>query len=854
MDDDVTPIRKQYLDIKKNYPDTIVFFRLGDFYETFDQDAETTSRELDLVLTARKVSRTAKVPMAGIPYHAVENYLARLIDKGFHVAIVEQVGEQPDKGLFEREVVRVVTPGTVIEPGLLKSDANNYLLAAIETAKGIGIACADITTGEFFASVIRGENQRGVFAAELSRLRPAEILNSEKNPLAIPSSFSVTPVPNAVFDPARCFSILCEILCVPTLDGFGFSAGSPAVQAAGALVRYLDANQPATLKILSKLTPYSLDEFMALDVSTRRNLELTETLRSNNAKGSLLGVLDNTVTPMGKRAIRQWVSKPLTDIDRIRQRLDAVEIFVADGMRRAELRAAMKPLNDMERLINRITGGVAIPRDLIALQSSLEALPTIFSLLPGDLPILGRLHECAEIRGLLQRAISPDSPATLMTSGVIRRGYSEELDEVYAKSTGARDWMANLEGVERERTGLRTLKVGYNKVFGYYIEISKSLAGNAPPEYIRKQTLVNAERFITPEMKEYEALVLNAEETIRAIEGRLFAELCAEVGRESVAILETARALATLDVLTSLAESAALNHYVKPEINDSHEIEIKGGRHPVVELTMKNGERFIPNDICFKESEQIHVVTGPNMSGKSTYLRQTAIILLMAQMGSFVPADSAVIGVVDRIFTRIGAQDEIHAGLSTFMVEMVETANILNNATPRSFLILDEIGRGTSTYDGLSIAWAVVEYIHNAPQLRSRTLFATHYHELTRLAETLPNLKNYNVAVSEHNGDVVFLHKIIPGAADRSYGIHVGRIAGLPKPVINRANEILNRLEAEGSAPKTAREEPEVQMALFPETNPIVDALDSVDINVLSPIEAINLLYEWKVRFGKPSS
>ncbi len=851
MDDEVTPIRKQYLDIKKNYPKAIVFFRLGDFYETFDEDAEITSRELDLVLTARKVSKTAKVPMAGIPYHAVDNYLARLIDKGYHVAIAEQVGEQPDKGLFEREVVRVVTPGTVIEPVLLKSDANNYLAAAVETPKGIGIAYADITTGEFFASVIRAENNSGAFTAELTRLHPAEILISDKNTIEIPAAFSVTTVPNAIFDPTRCAEILCKILDVPTLDSFGFSAGSPAIQAAGAIARYLDANQPTTLKLLTRLNAYSLDDFMTLDVSTRRNLELTETLRSNDPKGSLLGVLDTTVTPMGKRAIRQWVSKPLTDIARIRQRLDAVDIFVANGVRRAEIRAAMKPLNDLERLINRVTGGMAIPRDLISLQNSLDALPEIIALLPEDLPILGRLHESARIREMLHDTISPDSPATLMTSGVIRRGYSAELDEVYNNSEYARDWMANLEKVERERTGLRTLKVSYNKVFGYYIEISKSLAAAAPPEYIRKQTLVNAERFITPEMKEYEALVLNAEDSIRSIENRLFYQLCDEIGRESAEILETARGLATLDVLTALAESAALNKYVKPEINESAEIEIKGGRHPVVELTMKSGERFIPNDIRFTETEQIHVVTGPNMSGKSTYLRQTAIILLMAQMGSFVPADSAKIGIVDRIFTRIGAQDEIHAGLSTFMVEMVETANILNNATPRSFLILDEIGRGTSTYDGLSIAWSVVEFIHNAPHLRSRTLFATHYHELTKLAETLPNLKNYNVAVSDHDGTVVFLHKIIPGAADRSYGIHVGQIAGLPKPVINRANEILSRLEAEGNSPAKVREEPLIQMALFPETNPIVDALEKVDVNAISPIEAINLLYEWKSRFGR---
>lgn len=852
MCEELTPIRKQYLDIKKEYPDKIVFFRLGDFYETFDEDAEITSRELDIVLTARKVSKSQKVPMAGIPYHAVENYLARLIDRGYHVAIVEQVGEQPDKGLFERKVVRIVTPGTVIEPSMLKSEVNNYLLAAVENNREIGIAYTDITTGEFFASVIRGEHRYSTLKAELIRLRPAEVLNSQKEPLDIPDEFNISPVPSSLFDEHRCYERLTELFKVPTLDGFGFSANSPAVQAAGGIIRYLESSQPATLKLLTKLTAYSLDDFMALDASTRRNLELTETLRPNNTqKGTLLDVLDKTITPMGKRTIRQWVSKPLIDIEKIRRRLDAVEIFFGNGMLRAEIRQALKPLADLERLINRIGSGMAIPRDLLTLKSSLEALPELLRLIPDNLPVPAQIFPLTNVLELLDESISPDSPATLMTSGVIRRGYSEELDSVYDRSDHARDWMANLEKVERERTGLKTLKVGYNKVFGYYIEISKSAADKAPDEYIRKQTLVNAERFITSEMKEYETVVLNAEESIRAIENRLFYQICEEISHDASEILETARGIATIDVICSLAETASLNKYVKPEINDSYQIEILNGRHPVVEQNLTGSNRFIPNDLFFSETEQIHVITGPNMSGKSTYLRQAAIIQLMAQMGSFVPAEKATIGLVDRIFTRIGAQDEIHAGLSTFMVEMVETANILNNATHRSLLILDEIGRGTSTYDGLSIAWAVIEYIHNAPHLRARTLFATHYHELTNLAETLPNLKNYNVAVSENDGTVIFLHKIIPGPADRSYGIHVGQIAGLPQPIINRATEILNRLEADGSNPYMVREEPQVQMALFPETNPIVDALDSVDINSISPIEAINILYEWKNRFGK---
>jgi DNA mismatch repair protein MutS len=847
--DDVTPIRQQYLEIKREHPDAILFFRLGDFYETFDQDAETTSRELDIVLTSRNVTKGARIPMAGIPYHAAENYLARLIEKGYHVAICEQVGDQPIKGLFPRKVVRIVTPGTVVEPGLLPGDANNYLAATVrDPVPGgpVALAYADITTGEFAVTELEPET----FRAELTRLNPAEVLHPDSQPLNNGFSGHLTPWPAWRFEPGKCEDTLLSHFGARSLEGFGLQGGSLAVRAAGAILQYLRETQPDALQLLTNLRFYSLSEFMTLDAASRRNLELTETLRGQD-KGSLLSVLDHTVTPMGKRLMRAWVSQPLLDAAKIKERQDRIAYFFENGMPRAELRAALKPLADLERLVNRILAGHAQPRDLVALRSTLEALPEVAAAL-GNPPVPFRKIEPLESElGMLQGCLAEDPPATLQNTGVIRAGYSAELDGVIDASRHAREWIANLESVERERTGIRTLKVGYNKVFGYYIEISRGAADKAPDSYIRKQTLVNAERFITPEMKEYETLVLNAEERIHEIEQRLFRDLCAELAKASQQLLATARALAEMDVLAGLAEAAALGGYCRPQVDEAWGLEIQEGRHPVVELSMRGGERYVPNDVHFEAGEIIRVITGPNMSGKSTYLRQTALIVLMAQIGSFVPARAARIGLVDRIFTRIGAQDEIHAGQSTFMVEMIEAANILHHATNRSLLILDEIGRGTSTYDGVAIAWGMIEYIHNHPQLRAKTLFATHYHELTQLADLLPGVRNYNVAVSEGDGKVVFLHKIIPGGADRSYGIHVAQLAGLPKPVIARANEILSQLEkTTGRAVKIDPHSAQ-QAALFPETSPLLDELKDVDINSLSPIEALNKLFEWKKKFTK---
>jgi DNA mismatch repair protein MutS len=852
--DDVSPARQQYLDIKREYPNTILFFRLGDFYETFDEDAELTARELDIVLTSRSVGKGVRAPLAGIPYHAVENYLARLIEKGYHVAICEQVGDTPVKGLFPRKVVRVVTPGTVTEPALLPGDSNNYLASVFYDtssshsagSRTASVAYADITTGEFAVTELPLEALR----AELTRLHPAEILYPDNQSLNDGIQGHKTAYPAWRFEPGKCEEILLSHFRASTLQGFGIKGQGLSIRAAGAIIQYLKDTQPDSLSLLTKLRSYSINEFMTLDSATRRNLELDETLRRER-KGSLLGTLDRTVTPMGKRMIHQWVSQPLLHVERIKRRQNGVQYFFDDGMKRAELRAALKPLADLERLVNRVLAGYAQPRDLVAMRDTLSRLPEILNLIGEDqTSTLPKLELADDELALLRSCIDEDPPATLQNTGIIRGGYSQELDSVIEASQHARDWIASLEAVERERTGLKTLKVGYNKVFGYYIEISRGAAEKAPSNYIRKQTLVNAERFITPEMKEYETLVLNAEDRIREIELRLFKESCAALSKSAHRLLQIARSLAVLDVLSALAETAALGGYVRPEVVDGNELEIREGRHPVVEQSLPD-KRYIPNDVIFENGEIVRVITGPNMSGKSTYLRQTALIALMAQIGSFVPADSARIGLVDRIFTRIGAQDEIHAGQSTFMVEMIEAANILHHATSRSLLILDEIGRGTSTYDGLSIAWGMIEYIHNHPHLRAKTLFATHYHELTQLADLLPGVRNYNVAVSEADNKVVFLHKIVPGGADRSYGIHVAQLAGLPSPVIQRANEIMAELEKTSGRAVKIDPHAAQQALLFPESSPLLNELKELDVNSVSPIEALNKLFEWQKKFTK---
>jgi DNA mismatch repair protein MutS len=873
----VTPLRQQYLDIKKQHPDCILFFRLGDFYETFDEDAEVAARELDLVLTGRPVSKEERVPMAGVPHHALEHYIARLIEKGYHVAVCEQLSEPDGRGIVDRAVTRVVTPGTIVEPELLAEDRANYLMAVLpigDPERGewnrAGIAYVDISTGEFAATQLDGENVAVLVLEELARLTPREVLLPEswaERGVSFPAGTHVTAYADWRFERGNAETALLNHFQVKTLDGFGLVEMPAGQQAAGAVLQYVRETQRSSIGQLTSLRAYSTGSFMVLDPFTRRNLELTETIRTRKVEGSLLGILDRTATAMGARLIRSWLAQPLLDPARLNARLDAVEALTGQEALRLELRDCLKQIADLERLTNRIIIGKAGPRDLLGLRASLEAIPPMQGLLetlPALKPLVERLDSCAEISDLISRAITDDPPALLSNgSGVIRPGYAAELDSILHDTHDAREWINNLEPVERRRTGIASLKVGFNKVFGYYIEVSNANVGKIPPDYIRKQTMVNAERYITPELKEYETLVLNAEEAIMGVERDLFEGVCQQIATLAGRLLGTARAVAHLDGFLSLAEVSVREGYIRPALTTDDMLVIKSGRHPVVERLLDDGTRYIPNDTHFDSMSRVHLITGPNMAGKSTYIRQVAIITLMAQIGSFVPADEASIGLVDRIFARIGAQDEIHAGQSTFMVEMVETARLLSGSTRRSLLILDEVGRGTSTYDGLAIARAVVEYIHNNPRLNCRTLFATHYHELTELPNILPRTRNFNVAVSEQGGNIVFLHKVIPGGADQSYGVHVAQLAGMPRPVIERARELLEHLEMQGSdfklpsAPaeklsgkQKAREEAG-QMRLFASENPAVAALRKLDVDHLSPIEALTRLYELKKMAGE---
>ena len=854
----MTPLRRQYLQIKKQYPDAILLFRLGDFYETFDEDAKVVAQTCDIVLTSRPVGKNQRVPLAGVPYHAVEGYIAKLIHAGHKVAICEQMSDQAVKGLVPREVVRVITPGTVVEPTLLDEKRNNYLAALVVEGNKAGIAYVDITTGEFATTQISDGNVWPAVEQELERLQPAEVLIPPISHLPSPISNHLSPYDAWRFELGNARQALFDHFEVASLAGFGCEGLPLAVRAAGAIVQYLQETQKAALSQLRSLSTYSTAAFMNLDAATRRNLELLQTIRIGSVKGSLLGMLDATVTAMGGRLLRQWLNQPLLDCHQLERRLDALDAFYHDTPARTEVKALLKELADLERLTNRVVQRIAGPRDLLGIHKSLEAVPRLREVVEGmgDKNPLSHysLDPCPEVMALIEQAIADDAPATLASGGVIRSGFSAELDNVVTASRDAKRWVANLEATERKRTGIKSLKVGYNKVFGYYIEVTKANLDAAPEEYIRKQTLVNAERFITPELKEYESLILNAQERILDLESTIFHQVCEQVGTFAERLLGAARALAHLDVYAALAEVALRHNYVRPVLTEGDELEIVAGRHPVVELTQRD-EPFVPNDVHLSPEETILIITGPNMSGKSTFLRQVALIVLMAQIGSFVPADEARIGLVDRIFTRIGAQDEISAGQSTFMVEMVETANILNHASARSLLILDEIGRGTSTYDGISIAWAVVEYIHNHPRLRAKTLFATHYHELTELAEILPHVRNYNVAVTEEGDKVIFQHKIVPGSADRSYGIHVAQLAGIPRAVINRATEILSELEDHYDWRENRQRVREVavqQLPLFStEPHPVVEEIRQLKIDEMSPLEAISKLYQLQRRAGE---
>jgi DNA mismatch repair protein MutS len=845
----MTPVRSQYLKIKRSYPQAIVFFRLGDFYETFDEDARLVSRELEITLTSREMGKGQRYPMAGIPHHALDNYLAKLINKGYKVAICEQMSEpKPGRGIVEREVVRVVTPGTVTEPNLLETRANNYLASVVTEGGQVGIAYIDITTSEFATTQLPAEKAQ----LELERLRPSELLlpRSSQPPPAI--SAPVTPLDDRWFELDTAQQTLLTTFGASTLEGYGCAHLPLAIRAAGSILHYLEQTQKGALGQINSLSTYSTEFFMTLDAQTRRNLELFQSSRLGLTAGSLLSVIDITKTPMGGRLLKKWLGQPLLDIKQLERRQQAVACF--QSPQRAEMINLLSKLSDVERLVNRVRAGIATPRELVSLRRSLEQLPQLKAILSADTALewlASELKPCEDVVTLISQAIVDDPPPVVGEGNVIKSGFSSELDELRSASSNARKYLADLERTERDRTGIKSLKVGYNRVFGYYIEVTSPHLSRVPQDYIRKQTLAGAERYFTPQLKEYESLILNAETRIAELESSIFRQVCRQVGDCGERILSIAAALAQIDVLSAFAEVAVRHGYVCPKLTADDSITIVNGRHPVVERALVD-ERFVPNDTYLSNQDaQLIILTGPNMSGKSTYLRQVALIVLLAQIGSFVPADSATIGLVDRIFTRVGLQDDLVTGQSTFMIEMVETANILNNATSKSLIILDEIGRGTSTYDGLSIAQAVAEYIHNHPRLGAKTLFATHYHELVELANFLPRVRNYNIAVSEEGGKVVFLRKIIPGGADKSYGIHVAQLAGLPRAVVHRAEEVLTELESNGDVkvvpgvqPRSRHKAPREQLPLFGQKSPVMDEILKLDVSSMTPLEAITKLYE----------
>ncbi len=847
-----TPMIEQYLEIKEQHRDAILFFRLGDFYEMFFEDAQVASRELDIVLTARD-GGDGKVPMCGIPYHAMNNYISRLISRGYKIAICEQVEDPREaKGIVKREVIRIVTPGTVIEDNLLEEHKNNYLVAIVEERNLTGFAYTDISTGEFkvceIAEVATGHQVQN----ELLRLAPAECLLAEYDSFTREwldkpeGGMVISPIDERALNLKTALGILTEHFQVVSLEGFGLKGYTAGVQAAAAIILFLQETQKGILKHLRSLSVFNNDAFLELDYTTRCNLELSSTLREGRREGSLLGILDQCCTAMGKRNLKRWIEQPLKNIVEINNRLDAVEELKENLALRSEIREILNGVYDLERLAAKIGGEIANPRDLLALKYSITALAKSKEVLQTAssslLMYLAEMDDLQDVYGIIEESIDEEAPPGIREGNIIKDGFHPEIDELKQLSRDGSSWLIDFEGREKERTGIKYLKVSYNKVFGYYIEISKSNLHLVPPEYVRKQTLVNTERFITDELKQYEEKILGAREKLYTLEQQIFIEIREKLCQHLERIQDSAAKIAMLDVIVSLAEVAYLNNYQRPQVDNNGVIEIKGGRHPVVEKNLQDS-RFIPNDLKLNRSDnRFAIITGPNMGGKSTYMRQAALLVIMAQMGSFVPADGAHIGIADKIFTRVGATDNLAAGQSTFMVEMVEVANILNNATPDSLVILDEIGRGTSTYDGLSIARAVSEYIHD--RIGARTLFATHYHELTSLSDEFSGIFNLSVSVMESGDTVVFLKKVLPGKADRSYGVQVAALAGVPDIVVKRAEDILSDLE---QIP-VERKESLVQPPLFPEENSWLEELEQLDLDSLTPREALNLLYRWKER------
>ena len=871
---ELTPMMQKYMETKEQYKDCILFYRLGDFYEMFFDDALVASKELEITLTGKSCGLEERAPMCGIPYHAVEGYLSKLVSRGYKVAICEQV-EDPKlaKGLVKREVIRVVTPGTNLNVQSLEAGKNNYLLSIAYTSDGIGISAADVTTGDYYVTEVEDLKKLN---DELMKYEPSEIICNEAflvsgfdvNDLKSRLHISVNALESHMFDDDGCRRILMKHFKVNTLIGLGIEEFPTGLLAAGALLQYLYDTQKTDLEHFTHIYPYLTSKYMLLDSSTRRNLELTETLREKQKRGSLLWVLDKTKTAMGARLLRNYIEQPLIEKDEMEKRLDAIQELNQDSISRDEIREYLNPIYDLERLLSKVTYKTANPRDLIAFRNSLEMLPpikTVLSAFEKDelTEIREQIDGLEDIYQLIDEAIIEEPPISIREGGMIKDGFDETIDRLRSAKHDGKQWLAQLEEEDRERTGIKNLKIKYNKVFGYYFEVTNSYKDLVPEDYIRKQTLANAERYTTPRLKELEDTILNAEDKLQTLEYDVFCRIRDTIAQELVRIQNTAKAIAKLDVYASLSLVSERNHYVRPKLNEKGVIDIKDGRHPVVEQMITN-DMFIANDTYLDNgSHCISVITGPNMAGKSTYMRQTALIVLMAQIGCFVPARTANIGIVDRIFTRVGASDDLASGQSTFMVEMNEVANILRNATSKSLLILDEIGRGTSTFDGLSIAWAVIEHISNRKLLGAKTLFATHYHELTELEGKMNNVNNYCIAVKECGDDIVFLRKIVKGGADKSYGIQVAKLAGVPDMVIDRAKEIVEQLSDNDITEKVqsiaidnkndskAKKQPKydevdlAQMSLFDTVTDedILKELMEIEVTTLTPLDALNTLY-----------
>ena len=853
----VTPMMQQYLDVKEAHRDCIIFFRLGDFYEMFFEDATLVSRELELTLTGKDCGLAERAPMCGVPYHAAATYISRLIEKGYKVAICEQMSDPAlSKGLVERAVIRIVTPGTVVDPAMLDEKSNSYILSVVFHGKEASLAYTDVSTGEFTVHLLRDVNAR--LRDELERIHPREIVTNDEKLLSVclTETVAVTQMPATAFERANAETQLRSHFQVGTMDALGFEPRDRRVIAAGALLRYLNETQKNSLAHITQITPYQGGDTMFLDRMTRRNLELTESLRSGERRGSLLWLLDRTQTAMGARLLRGWVEEPLVNRERIQTRLDAVEALKEAYLQADALAETLNGMADLERLLGKISYNSLNARDALALCQTLQRVaPLQKTLAYFAVPAVAALaHTLAPLEGLcdlITRAIHPDAPPTLADGGIIADGYNAELDGYRAASTNGKQWVLDLETAERQETGIKNLKIQYNRVFGFYIEVTKSNIANVPLRYTRKQTLANCERYVTPELAEMERKITGAQQSALALETQLFAEVRDAIAREIPAIQQDALAIKTLDALLSLARVARENDYVKPEMADDSVIDIREGRHPIVER-MLSDEPFVPNDVLLDgDQNRMLIITGPNMAGKSTYMRQVAQIVIMAHIGCFVPAQCAHIGLCDRVFTRIGASDDLAGGQSTFMVEMSETANILRNATAKSLILLDEIGRGTSTFDGLSIAWAVVEYILDKSKVGARTLFATHYHELSELEGRFEGVRNYCITVRERGEDVIFLRKIQPGGADKSYGVHVARLAGIPASAVARAHEIQARLEVSDINQETIsqhilekKKKADRQTDLFHlEQDELVEELKNLDVLSITPMDALNALF-----------